>query len=72
MLVQLQIVNTVTTKKRKLSNDFFFWGGGGAEKIIDFHNDSLSVALPFKKTFTTEFRQRYDFEFRFGIESLKS
>ena len=27
---------------------------------------------PSIKTFTTEFRQRYDFEFRFGFENLKS
>ena len=27
---------------------------------------------PSTKTFTTEFPQRNDFEFRFGIENLKS
>ena len=27
---------------------------------------------PSVKTFTTEFRQRYDFDFRFWIENLKS
>ena len=30
--------------KRKLLNEFL-----GGEKIIDFQNDSISVALPFKK-----------------------
>ena len=54
-------------KKRKLLNKFF-----GGEKIIDFQNDSISVALLFKKDLYNSFRQRYDFEFRFGIENPKS
>ena len=41
-------------------------------KIIDFQNDSISELCPSIKTFKPEFRQRYDFEIRFGIENLKS
>ena len=41
-------------------------------KIIDFQNDSISGLCPSIKIFTPEFRQRYDFEFGFGIENLKS
>ena len=41
-------------------------------KIIDFQNDSISGLCPSIKTFTPEFRQRNDFEFRFEIKNLKS
>ena len=38
-------------------------------KNIDIQNDSISGLCPSIKTFTPEFRQRYDFEFRFGINN---
>ena len=55
---------------------FFFFlgggGGGGGVKIIDLQNDSISVALPFNKNFTTEVRRKLDLEFCFGSKSIKS
>ena len=59
-------IQSLQKETQTLLNDF--WG----VKIIEFQNDSISVALSIHKTFTAEFRQRHDFEFRFGIENLKS